>query len=92
MQFTSSSIAGSGTYQNTTNHFLLLISWGASFTINDPSGNVASGTIAAFVATNSIVLIPPNWKIVNGASANFFQGLFLSFAELVEAVTSQVPQ
>lgn len=79
-------VAGSATFTNSSANFILLTSWGNSFTINDPNGNAASGTIAAFVATNSIVLIPPGWAIVAGASQVVAQGLYVTPLELQQAV------
>lgn len=92
MQFSRLIVGAGATVQNTTNSYWLLVMWGNSFSIQDPDGNTASGTIAAYVATNSIVLVPPNWKVVSAGSQVIGQILALSYAELVEAVTSQVPQ
>lgn len=86
MNFGEITIASGQTYTNSSGNYILLVSWGNAFTINDPNGNAASGSIAAYVATNSLVLIPPGWKMVAGANAVFAQGLFLTPVELVGAV------
>lgn len=68
------------TYTNTSGYYLVLQTWNGSFVLQDPSGTAASGTINAYTANNSTVIVPPNWKL--STTSLVAQAMQMSMKEL----------
>lgn len=72
----------SGAYTNTTLDYIVLLSWAGAFTIEDSAGNAASGSVAAYVATNSLIVIPPGFQLASNNGEAY--GVSMTFAEFSE--------